>query len=77
MDALKVGLYVNSTELIMKMDKPMIKDINKRLGYLIYPNNTAADRVDCSLQTMKSIYFLDISVQELEKRGLPEYVTLL
>ena len=50
-----VGLGVNSTKFIMTMDKPVIDEIKKRLGDLIYPNDTAADRVDCGLQTMRYI----------------------
>ena len=36
-DELTVGLGVNSTKYIMTMVKPVIKEIKKRLGDLIYP----------------------------------------
>ena len=41
-DAMTVGLGVNSTESIMEMDKLVIEDIKKRLGYLMDTNNTPA-----------------------------------
>ena len=41
-DSLTVGLGVNSTESIMEMDKLVIEDIKKRLGYLMDTNNTPA-----------------------------------
>ena len=67
MDALTLSLGVNSTKFIMKMDKPVIKEIKNQLGYLIDPNNTAADRLDCGLQTMQAIDLMVRSVQDLEK----------
>ena len=42
----------------MTMDKPVIKDINNGLEYLLDPSGTAADRVECGLQTMQAIEFL-------------------
>ena len=47
MDALTLSLGVNSTKFIMKMDKPVIKEIMNKLGYLIDPNNNAAYMLDC------------------------------
>ena len=57
-ELLTVGLGFKSTKSIMTMDKPVIKDINNGLEYLLDPSGTAADRVECGLQTMQAIEFL-------------------
>ena len=62
-----MGLGVNSTKSIMKMDKPVIKEIKNQLGYLIDTNNTAADMLDCGIQTMHAIDLNYRSVQDLAK----------
>ena len=77
MDAVTVMLGVNSTGSIMTMDNPFIKKIKKRLGDLVGPNNTTAERVDCCLQTMQAIDFLAKAVQDLFNRVLPADVMLL
>ena len=64
-DTLTVKLGVNSTKPIVATDKPIVKEINKRLGYMVDPNNTGADRVYCGLQTMKAIDFLSMALQGL------------
>ena len=46
------------------MDKPITKEIKKRLGDLIGPNDTVEDRVDCGIQNMQAIEFLARSVQD-------------
>ena len=58
MDAIPVGLSINSTKCIMTMDKTFIKDIKKLLGYLMGTNDTTADRLNCGLLTMQVIDFL-------------------
>ena len=77
MDSLTVGLDANSTKSIMTTNKPVIKDIKKRLGNLIEPNDTASYRLYYGLQTMQYIDFLDIEVQDLANRGLQEDAMLL
>ena len=59
------------------MYNPVIKEIKKRIGYLVYPNYTAADIVYCGLQTMQAIDFLASSVQDLSNRVLPVYVMII
>ena len=56
---------------------PVIKEIKKRIGYLVYPNYTAADIVYFGLQTMQAIDFLASSVQDLVNRVLPVYVIII
>ena len=59
------------------MDNPVTKDIDKWIGDLVYPNNTADDIEDFFLQNMQSIDFLVRLVQDLSNQGLSAYVTLL
>ena len=77
MYSLTVGLVVKSTEPIMTTEKPITKNNKKGLGCMVDPNNTAADKVDCDLQTIQGIDFLARAVQDLSNRGLLEDVTLL
>ena len=49
------------------MYKPVIKEIKNQLGYLIDTNNTAADMLDCGIQTMHAIDLNYRSVQDLAK----------
>ena len=49
------------------MDKPVIKDIKKRMEDLVILNSAAATKVDCGLHTMQAINFLSIVVQCLAK----------
>ena len=76
-ESLTVRLGDNLTEYIMTMYKPFIKDIKKRLWYLVYPNYTSKDRVYCVLQTMQSIDFLARAGKDLVNQGLPVDTTLL
>ena len=41
-EAIMTYLWVNATDSIMPMDKPMIKDIKRRLAGLINPKATAS-----------------------------------
>ena len=77
MDTLTVRLGVNLTKSIIKLEKPFIEEIKKRLGGLIDPNNATVDRVYCGHQTIQAIKCLERSVQDLSNGGIPEYVTLL
>ena len=61
----------------MKIEKPFIKNVNNRIGYLIDPSDTAVDRVDGGLQTMQAMNFLARAVQNVVNLGLLEYVTLI
>ena len=54
----------------MIMDKPVIKDIKERLGYLADLNNTTSYRVDCVLKTMQVVNLLARAVQDLANQGL-------
>ena len=69
-DALTVYLGVKSIKSIMKMDKLVIKEIQNQLGDLINPNDTAAERVHCGIQTMQAIDSLEIAVHDLTNRGI-------
>ena len=61
----------------MTMYKPVLKNIKKRLGYLIDHNDTTEYRFNCGLQTLQVIGFLARSVQYLANRGLMDDVTLI
>ena len=68
MDALNVGFDVNLTKSIVKIDKHVLNDIKKCLGDLINPNNTKANKEDCSLKMIKAVNFLVRAVQDPANR---------
>ena len=48
-ETITADLGVNTTEYIMTIDKPMIKEIKRILKIRVYSNNTVATQVYCGL----------------------------
>ena len=57
-DSITTDLWVNSMESTMTIDKPIIKDIKKRLASLVEFTVNTTNQVDCDLHTMQAIHFL-------------------
>ena len=76
-DLLADILGINPNESIMTMENSIIKEIKKRLMDLIYPNDTAPDRLECDFQTLQAIDFLSREVQDLANQGLPVDLMLI
>ena len=77
LNTITTDLGVNTKDSIITMDKPVIKDIKKRMEDLVIFNSAAATKVDCGLHTMQAINFLSIVVQCLANRGLPPDISVL
>ena len=67
----------NSTELIMTMEKPVIKDTKKRLASVVESNVNAKTQVECALQKIQAIEFMSRYAQDTSNRGLTLEMTLL